>query len=650
MIRLRRDPNPRVSVMVVAFNRRDRLERCLLSLSARIGRSIAVETVVVSNGIGRDIDEFLNTRVTGATLISSDVNLGFGGACNLARSHARGSLLALLNDDAEIEDGWLEHLVASADAHPHAGAVGSAILFPDGRLQEAGSIIWDDGSTLGIGRGTPGLPLEHDFVREVDYCSACSLLVRSRTWDAVGGMDVDYFPAYYEDTDLCLRIRRLGEQILFAPGSRVRHHEGSSSDHHFRDFLIRRNRVRLKAMWKRELAEQEPANPQSPAAIERALHRARRHARRLLIIDDRIPDPAIGSGFSRMLEVVLAVTPDHAVSLWCSAEAGATNDTLRDLGVRVVPGPLEAHLATPEVLYDAVLISRPQNFVACADAVRRYQPHAALVYDAEALYHRRLAHELALERDLPVAESLRSTLRSTYEVEAGIRTRVQAIAAVTEAEAAYFASTRGDCPITVIRPQLPWAKLTARDFHARADVIFVAGWLAGSRSPNADGLKWFVGSVWPKVRTAVPGVRLKITGNAPPAVRQSIVDGAVEFTGLVPDLFDIYDSSRVAIAPLRYGAGLSIKVLEALRFGVPVVTTAIAGPDLDRLARDAVWMADSASGFAEGVVTLLTDAGEWQRRRRAMIRAGLESSASARSQWRTLIDQAQLARSGHVGA
>jgi glycosyltransferase involved in cell wall biosynthesis len=91
-------------------------------------------------------------------------------------------------------------------------------------------------------------------------------------------------------------------------------------------------------------------------------------------------------------------------------------------------------------------------------------------------------------------------------------------------------------------------------------------------------------------------------------------------------------------------------VLEALRFGVPVVTTAIAGPDLDRLARDAVWMADSASGFAEGVVTLLTDAGEWQRRRRSMIRAGLESSASARSQWRTLIDQAQLARSGHVGA
>jgi glycosyltransferase involved in cell wall biosynthesis len=152
------------------------------------------------------------------------------------------------------------------------------------------------------------------------------------------------------------------------------------------------------------------------------------------------------------------------------------------------------------------------------------------------------------------------------------------------------------------------------------------------------------------VRTAVPGVRLKITGNAPPAVRQSIVDGAVEFTGLVPDLFDIYDSARVAIGPLRYGAGLSIKVLEALKFGVPVVTTAIAGPDLDRLVPDGVWMADSASAFAEGVVTLLTDAEEWQRRRRAMIRAGFASSASARSQWRTLIDQAQLARPGHVAA
>lgn len=650
MIRLRRDLDPRVSILVVAFNRRDRIERCLRSLEAHIGRSIASETIVVLNGARREVCDLFEQSVTGVTLVSSEVNAGFAGACNLGRRRATGSFLALLNDDTEIEEGWLEQLIATADAHPDAGAVGSAVLFPDGRLQEAGSIVWSEGSTTPVGRGAARIPPEYDFVREVDYCSACSLLVPTRTWDAVGGMDEQYFPAYYEDTDLCLKIKRRGQRVLYTPRSRVRHDEGSSTDSHFRGFLVRRNRARFLARWNLDLADREPPAPHSPAAIERAIQHARRHPRRLLVIDDRLPDQSLGSGFSRMLDVVRAVADDYAISFWCSADPSSTSEALCDLGVRVLPGPLEVHLSTPEVLYDAVLISRPHNFARYSDLVRRSQPQAAVVYDAEALYHRRLERRLTLEPDEQAAAALAAECRRMREVEERIRSRVQAVVAITTPEAAFFASCAGHCPIATIRPELSWTKVTNRPFDDRPDVVFVAAWLAGCDSPNADGLRWFADAVWPIVVAVVPWARLRVTGDAPAEIREALGDSSIEFSGLVPDLYDIYDAARVAVVPLRYGAGLSIKGLEALKFGVPVVTTTVGGADLDSIAPGAAWTADSAAAFAEGVIVLLTIGDQWHARRAAILKAARSWSTSTRRQWRAVFDDAQLARTSRIVA
>ena len=113
-----------------------------------------------------------------------------------------------------------------------------------------------------------------------------------------------------------------------------------------------------------------------------------RDRRRLLIIDDWLPQPSLGSGFARILDLVRAVADDHAISFWCSSGFDRPSDTLRDLGVFVVPGSLDAHLSTPDVLYDAVLISRPHNFARYAELVRKRQGQAAIIYDSEAVYHR----------------------------------------------------------------------------------------------------------------------------------------------------------------------------------------------------------------------------------------------------------------------
>jgi hypothetical protein len=288
--------------------------------------------------------------------------------------------LVFLNDDTEVEAGWLEALVEVADSDSRAGAVGSCVLFPDGSVQEAGSIVWRDGSITAYGRGADPDTASVSFVRQVDYCSACSLLVRREAWTAVGGFCEDYFPAYYEDVELCLAMRELGYRVLYCPHSRVKHVGGSSTDPKFRKFLNEHQRRRFRQRWESLLSRLEAPRPDSPAALRRAAFRANGSLRRVMIIADAVLFDAADSGLHDAA-VELSAT-DHAVSVWAS---GHPSEALRQLGrhgVEAICGDVTEHLSDPGVLYDVVLIAAPRDFQRYEVLVRKSQPHSAIV-DAE---------------------------------------------------------------------------------------------------------------------------------------------------------------------------------------------------------------------------------------------------------------------------
>jgi GT2 family glycosyltransferase len=250
------------------------LQACLRSLE-RCGPShISYETIVVLNEAGPAAAADLRESVSGVEVVASLVNLGLAGAGNRGRAMARGELLVLLHDDAEIEPGWLEALVETADAHPEAGAVGGKVLFPDGRLQNAGMILWRNGCTSEPWVGEAPEPATFDRLRAVDYCGTSSLLVRAAVWDAVGGLDERFYPVYYVDVDLAMAIRRLGLAVLYQPGSRIRHHQGASGVLRFRRFVTERNRMLFLEKWGAALEEHEPPEPDSTLAVARAVARA----------------------------------------------------------------------------------------------------------------------------------------------------------------------------------------------------------------------------------------------------------------------------------------------------------------------------------------------------------------------------------------
>ena len=265
---------PRVSILIAAFNP-PTFGPCIRSLATHLGGDPPCEVIATLNGPS---DALLDAarEVEGLHTIDTPVNLGLAAGANVARDAARGDLIVLVQDDAEIEPGWLEALVAAADANPDAGAVGGLVCWPDGeRVQTAGLVLWADSSHAEVGADTAAREWDDRAPFAVDYCSSSSLLVRAETWDAIGGPDDAFFPAGHVDADLAMRIWRSGRAVLVQPRARSRHRRGASSTKPFKRFIAVRNAVLFRERWGEQLARtQEPRGEGGPEEIERALARA----------------------------------------------------------------------------------------------------------------------------------------------------------------------------------------------------------------------------------------------------------------------------------------------------------------------------------------------------------------------------------------
>ncbi len=279
--------DPAASIVICVMERVGDLTRCLRSLTA-MPAAPAHEVVVVGNGTPESLLQGLPSPER-LVVVSSRVNLGFGGGCNWGARFSRGRHLVFLNDDTEVEPGWLGALVAVAESDPRVGGVGSRLLDLDGTLQEAGSILWSDGGTHHVGRGLPPGSTAYDRVRDVDYCSACGLLVTRAAWEAVGGFDERYFPAYHEDVDLCLSVHAAGYRIVYVPEARLRHRRGGSLPEEVRGLVGARSGRRFIAKWGDLLRDFEP-HP-DPASLEAAVPAAVARAERRPLPPLRVAAP-----------------------------------------------------------------------------------------------------------------------------------------------------------------------------------------------------------------------------------------------------------------------------------------------------------------------------------------------------------------------
>jgi GT2 family glycosyltransferase len=287
--------SPGLSIIVLVTNRTELLERCLASIRAADPAGPSAEVIVLANGTP---DESV-TSLSGhddIVVIRSHVNHGFGGGGNWAARFARGARLVFVNDDAVVAPGWLTALNRAMDSDPRLAVVGSRVLMHDGVLQEAGGVIWRDGTTSGIGRGLAADDSRFLSLRDVDYVSFSSAMIRREAWDAAGGFDERYYPAYYEDADLCLTLHGMGWRVACEPASLITHEEGASTAVHYRHFLSRRSQRRFIEKWASELARHQPRPPHAgAAALTAAALVATATRRRTPTPDEHASSPALAA-------------------------------------------------------------------------------------------------------------------------------------------------------------------------------------------------------------------------------------------------------------------------------------------------------------------------------------------------------------------
>jgi GT2 family glycosyltransferase len=263
-IGLKRDSSgsPRVSIVIPVHNQLEFTYRCLMSIAAHPSRA-SIEIIVCDDASSDNTPAALS-GVCGIRYIRNEVNRGFLHSCNRAAAEARGQHLLFLNNDTEVQAGWLDHMLALFDADERTGLVGAKLLFPNGRLQEAGGVIWRDATGYNYGRyDDPGKP-EYNYVREVDYCSGACILIETALFRQLGGFDVHYAPAYYEDTDLAFRVRQADKKVLYQPLAVVVHHEGVSHGTDTRcgtkAYQVA-NRAKFRERWRKELEQFHFPNP-----------------------------------------------------------------------------------------------------------------------------------------------------------------------------------------------------------------------------------------------------------------------------------------------------------------------------------------------------------------------------------------------------
>jgi len=324
--------DPRVSVIVPVYGKFATTWACLRSLcEVDAGESFEV---IVADDCSTDATPQMLERVRNLRVIRNQSNLGYLRSNNHAAQSARGSWLCLLNNDTRVTAGWLSELVNTFEHFDRVGLVGSKLLFGDGRLQEAGGVVFDDASCANYGRWTDPERPEYGFARRVDYCSAASVLLPRDLWASLGGFDERFAPAYYEDTDLAFRVRRAGLQVMYQPLSRVVHYHGVTHGRSVKRGLKRSlidNRRRFAERWRDELLTY-PA----PTHAER-LAAERRQGPGFLLVLEREPRSVVDPEFAECLALAFALArAGNQVTLWPREPARSNAEFRRALGRRGV--------------------------------------------------------------------------------------------------------------------------------------------------------------------------------------------------------------------------------------------------------------------------------------------------------------------------
>lgn len=596
---------PDVSIVVAAVAARaDLLLRSLRSI-ARQACTAAIEVITVVDEADDDLAGAVG-NVKGLRIIKHHAPCSAAGL-NAAARTAKGEYLVFMAGDVEAQANWMDELQRSFLLFAGAAAVGSLELAADGRVAEAGGTISRTGRCQAAGRGAMALPSALRYAREVDYCSERSLMVDRLVFDAVGGFD-ERLPAQGPfAAAFALALRARGYRVMYQPLSVVRDlrvdpdADGSSrtSGQAASDLL--------RAEWPEALQQQHDDDTETAD---------RWQTRRLLALEHHLPRPDRDAGSVSVVNMLL-VARGLGFRVTLVAEDIEERkqldpryvEMLERAGIEVISstddGSIASTLEREGADLDAVLLFRPAVMERHVATVRRSCPKAVRLYYPHDLHFLRLARQAAVQGDEQLA--LEAERRRPAEI--ALQAQVHRTIVASRAELTLLQEQGAGAGVSLLPLLLDTTRGT-RAAKLRTGMLFVGSF---QHAPNVAALRNLVEEVMPRVRALRSDIELVVIGeNAPPEIVDRR-DEQVRFAGAVDDLDFWFERTRVAVAPLPFGAGAKGKVARALAAGVPVVASPLAVEGMDLTPDEHVIVVDNAEAFADAVIRLHDDGVLWQR-------------------------------------
>lgn len=606
---------PTVSIVIPVYNQFDYTYACVKSILQNSG-DMTYE-ILIADDCSTDVTRDIDAVISGLHTIRNAENLRFLRNCNYAAKEAHGTYILFLNNDTQVQENWLAPLVELLEKDKTIGMTGSKLVYPNGRLQEAGGIFWNDASAWNYGnRADPADP-EYNYVKDVDYISGASICIRKALWEEIGGFDERFAPAYYEDSDLAFEVRAHGYRVVYQPLSVVVHFEGVSNGTDTfsgqKAYQVA-NQKKFHEKWKDVLEREHFPNGENIfVARDRSQNK-----KILLMVDHYVPMYDKDAG-SRAVFSYLKLFVSRGLQVKFIGDNFYPHQpytqTLQQMGIEVLNGNWYANhwkewLKENGDYIRYAFLNRPHITVKYIDEVRKLTP-ARIIYFGHDLHFLREQREAEITGDL-------SLLKESEDW------KKKELMLMRKADVSYYPSCVEEEIVHGIDPsisvkavplyQYPHIVDKPYGFDGRKDLMFIGGY---NHHPNVDAAKWLADEIMPELVDLIPDIKIHMMGSNAPDEIKALADEHILFEGGVSDeqLADFYAHCRISVVPLRYGAGIKGKVLEAMSLGVPVMTTPIGAEGIAG-AENILYIEEDAKAFAEKLAALYQNRQELERRSR----------------------------------